>query len=72
MTLPSKRGKLLRIIKLFIGCFIFASYLKTLLEPFNAIANRFIDNLEPLADGNTDVPMKTKFGEFTLEIISKV
>ena len=48
------------------------SYLKTLLEPFNEIANRFIDNLDPLADGRTDVPMKIKFGEFTLEVISKV
>lgn len=43
-----------------------------LLEPFNEIANRFIDNLELLADGKTEVPMKIKFGEFTLEVISKV
>ena len=43
-----------------------------LLEPFNEIANRFIGNLDPLADGKTDVPMKIKFGEFTLEVISKV
>lgn len=62
-------------ISAFIHCFVFillCSYLKSLLEPFNAIADRFIENLVPLADGKTDVPMKIKFGEFTLEVISKV
>ena len=64
----NKSCKFFFIVHLFPTC----SYLKTLLEPFNEIANRFIGNLDPLADGRTDVPMKIKFGEFTLEVISKV
>lgn len=48
------------------------SYLKMLLDPFNEIANKFVASLGSLADGKTEVPMKTKFGEFTLEVISKV
>lgn len=43
-----------------------------LLDPFNEIANKFVASLGSLADGKTEVPMKTKFGEFTLEVISKV
>lgn len=52
------------------SCFL--SYLKTLLKPFNEIADKFVDNLKTVADGETKVPMKTRFGEFTLEVISKV
>lgn len=48
------------------------SYLQTLLEPFNEKANEFINNLRPMADGKTRVPMKTQFGTYTLETISKV
>lgn len=49
-----------------------SSYLKTLLKPFNEIANEFLDKLKPLADGETKVPMKTHLGEFSLDVISKV
>lgn len=47
------------------------SYLKTLLDPFNDMVNKFLDQIKPLADGTT-VPMKRHFGEFTLSVISKV
>ena len=43
-----------------------------MLEPFNEIANKFVNNLKPLADETMAVPMKVKFGEFALEVISKV
>lgn len=52
--------------------FFTSSHLKTLLDPFNEIANEFIDKLKLLADGKTTVPMKLKFSEFTLKVISKV
>ena len=48
------------------------SYLKTLMEPFNEVVDKFLDKLKPLADGATAVPMKTKFSELTLKVISKV
>ena len=48
------------------------SYLKTLLDPFNEMVNRFLDQIKPLADGEEAVPMKHHFGELTLNIISKV
>ena len=53
-------------------CTTACSYLKTLLEPFNEKASKFIENLHPVADGKTEVPMKTHFADFTLETISKV
>ena len=48
------------------------SYLKTLLIPFNEIVKNFLDQIQPLADGSTTVPMKVHFGEFTQDVISKV
>ena len=48
------------------------SCLKTLLDPFNETVDRFIDRLQPLADGKTPISMSIKFNEFTLEVISKV
>ena len=51
---------------------LFHSYLKTLLVPFNEVTSKFIEKLRPLADGATKVPMKLRFGEFTLDVISKV
>lgn len=47
-------------------------FLKTLLVPFNEVTSKFIEKLRPLADGVTKVPMKLRFGEFTLDVISKV
>ena len=43
-----------------------------LLEPFNEITASFLDQLKPLADGVSMVPMKLHFGELTLDAISKV
>ena len=57
---------------LFVSFYIIYSYLKTLLDPFNEIVNAFIEELRPTADGVETVPMKIKFGEFTLKVISKV
>ena len=75
MIQPSKEGIVCEYM-VFLMCVIVRvinfSYLKTLLEPFNEIANNFIDRLKPLADGVTAVPMKTQFGEFFLKVISKV
>ena len=52
--------------------YTFCSYLKTLLDPFNEMVEKFLDNIKPLADGKTVVPMKRHFGEFTMNVISKV
>jgi hypothetical protein len=52
-------------------CFLI-SHLKTLLVPFNEVTSKFIEQLKPLADGATRVPMKLRFGECTLDVISKV
>ena len=51
---------------------MFCSYLKTLLTPFNEMADRFLEQIKPLADGATLVPMKRHFGELTMDAISKV
>ena len=48
------------------------SYLKTLLVPFNEMVKKFLDQIQPLADGTTTVPMHVHFGEFTQDVISKV
>ena len=48
------------------------SYLKTLLIPFNEMVEKFLDRMQPLANGSTIVPMKVHFGEFTQDVISKV
>lgn len=48
------------------------SYLKTLLKPFNEMVEKFLDQIQPLANGSTTVPMKVHFGEFTQDVISKV
>ena len=40
--------------------------------PFSEIVSKFIDQLKPLADGKSEIPMKVKFGEFTLDVISQV
>lgn len=51
---------------------IYHSHLKTLLEPLNELVDRLVDKLKILADGTTSVPMRLQFGEFTLNVISKV
>lgn len=48
------------------------SHLKTLLEPLSELANKLVDKLKLLADGTTSVPMRLQFGEYTLNVISKV
>ena len=48
------------------------SYLNTLLIPINEVTGKFIEQLKPLADGVTKVPMKLHFGDFTTDAISKV
>lgn len=48
------------------------SYLRTLLGPLNELADRLVEKLKALADGTTSVPMRLQFGEFTLNVISKV
>ena len=48
------------------------SYLKTLLIPFNEMVEKFLDQIQPLADGSTTVPIMVHFGEFTQDVISKV
>ena len=49
-----------------------SSYLNTLLVPINAVTTKLIEELKPLADGMTQVPMKLRFGDFTTDVISKV
>ena len=49
-----------------------SSNLKALLEPFNELADKLVDKLKTLADGKMSVPMRLQFGEFTLNVISKV
>ena len=36
------------------------------------MVKKFLDQIQPLADGNKTVPMKVHFGEFTQDVISKV
>ena len=36
------------------------------------MATKLIEELKPLADGVTKVPMKLRFGDFTNDVISKV
>ena len=36
------------------------------------MVKKFFDQIQPLADGSTIVPMKVHFGEFTQDVISKV
>ena len=43
-----------------------------MLEPFNEMASKFIEDLRPNAKEVDTIPMKIKFGEFTLNVISKV
>ena len=56
----------------FIVQFYIYSYLKTLVSTFNATITSVIDELRPLADGKTVVPLKKYIHNITLEIISKV
>ena len=51
----------------FIPCSCVSSYLNTLLVPINAVTTKLIEELKPLADGVTQVPMKLRFGDFTNE-----
>ena len=39
---------------------------------FNEITNKFLDQLKPFADGASRVPIKLQFGEFVLDVLSKV
>ena len=39
---------------------------------FNECADKFIEGLRPLADGETTVPMKEHLAEVTLDVIGKV
>ena len=79
MTLPSKKGEI-KFVKItwkahfYSVCFVFSQLSEDITGAFRQqdCKQIFINNLEPLADGKTAVPMKTKFGEFTLEVISKV
>ena len=48
------------------------SYLKSLLPSFNECTDKLLDNIRPLADGRTTVPMKQHLAEVTLDVISKV
>ena len=48
------------------------SYLKGLLPIFNECVDQFLERLRPLADGETQVPMKEEFAAVTMDIICKV
>ena len=50
----------------------YTSYLKGLIPSFNECVDQFLERLRPLADGETQVPMKEEFAILTLSIISKV
>ena len=52
-------------------CFDF-SFLRSLVPVFNECVDQFLKKLRPLADGQTQVPMKDEFSSLTLHIISKV
>ena len=43
-----------------------------LLEPFNEMATKILEQLKPHATGVEKVPMKVHFSEYTLNVISKV
>ena len=44
----------------------------TQLVSFNEETNKIIEQLKPLADGVTSVPMKACFGDYVQNVISKV
>ncbi len=51
---------------------IFFSYLKTLLGTFNEMTNATIEELVPVADGKTVIPLKKYISKLATDIISKV
>lgn len=49
-----------------------SSYLKTLTATFNEMTNTTLDEMKPLADGTTVVPLKKYIMQLMQDIISKV
>lgn len=49
-----------------------SSYLKTLVEAFNELADSAVDNMRRVADGYTQFPLKNYITIPTMNIISKV
>eukprot|EP00731_Ephydatia_muelleri_P008149 Em0004g487a len=47
-------------------------YLKTLVPMFEKCVNKLLDQLRPLADGRTEVPMKKHLSDAATDVISKV
>ena len=71
MTPPSTGGKMLLHIHIILPP-VTQSYLKSLVPTFCASVDLFLGKLRPLADGKTQVPLKTHIQEVTLDVISKV
>ncbi len=47
-------------------------YLKTLEGTFNEIVTSMLEELKPMADGETLIPIKKYINNFALNVISKV
>jgi len=52
--------------------FLFLSYLKTLVEVFSETTTEMVNEIKPLADGKTVVPLKKYIRQLTMNIISRV
>jgi len=50
----------------------FYSYLKTLVKTFSEITNNTINEMKPLADGKTEVPLKKYMLQLAMNILNKV
>ena len=48
------------------------SYLKTLVTNLNSLAENFLDELRPLADGKTTVAMVDHIHGYTMDVLGKV
>ena len=53
-------------------CYLCLSYLKGLIPVFNGCVDDFLNNLRPLAENKTPVPMKVEFSTLTLSVVTKV
>ena len=54
------------------NAFNYCSYLRNLVPLFNVCVDQFVEKLRGVANGKTEVPMRTQFSAVTLHIIGKV
>ena len=74
MTLVSRKGEpsFFSVHVLLLTLFALYSYLKGLIPGFNKCVDKFLQKLDPLADGKTRVPLVARFSEVSLDVLSKV